>query len=77
MLAEGQGVVSVEITDVLEARDIEAHWNAVWRYLRTGDSSELWLLEGAGVGMPRFETDPKEIDAWVLTLAIRAAGSHE
>ena len=77
MLAEDEGLVWVEITDDLEAIDIESHWNAVWRYLRTRDRSAFWSLEGAGVGLYEFETDPDEIDFWVLTLAIRAASSHE
>lgn len=64
MLAEDEGVVWVEITDDLEATVIGCHWNAVFRYLRSGDSSDLWWLEGAAVGLHEFETDTEEIDFW-------------
>lgn len=62
-----EGVVWVDITDDLEASDIASHWHAVHLYLRRGDMSGLWRLQGAGVGLYWFETDPEEIDFWAAT----------
>jgi hypothetical protein len=67
VLAQDEGLVWVDITDDLEASDIGSHWNAVRLYLRTGDDSVLRPLEGAGVGLYWFETDPDAIDFWAAT----------
>jgi hypothetical protein len=66
MLSEGEGVVWVDITDQLEVNDINAHWHALRRFLRTGDRSGLEMLDGAGVGLHRFETDADEIAFWAF-----------
>jgi hypothetical protein len=59
-----EGVVWVDITDNLDAGDIGSHWHAIHAYLRTGETSGLRQLQGAGVGLYWFETDPEEIDFW-------------
>jgi hypothetical protein len=67
MLAQDEGLVWVDITDDLEATDIGSYWNAVRRYRRSGDDSDLWPFEGAGVGLYSFETDLDAIDFWAAT----------
>lgn len=76
MLAREEGAVWVDIIDHHEASDIASHWNAVWRYLKTRDRSALWRQEGAGVGLYEFETDPHEIDFWVLLTAIQSVAGE-
>ena len=76
MLAREEGVVWVDVIDYHQASDIGSHWNAVWRYLRTRDRSALSRLEGEGVGIYEFETDPGEIDFWVLLTAIQSVAGE-
>jgi hypothetical protein len=52
--------------NLFDALSKGSYWNGVRRYVRTGDESGLWPLEGAGVGLYRFETDPDEIDYWAI-----------
>jgi hypothetical protein len=66
MLAAGVGRVWVTPASAVEASDIGSYWNAVRRYTRTGDTSELWPFEGVFIGDFEFETDPDEIDVLAL-----------
>lgn len=61
------GVVWVDIIDTAEESDISMHWSAVHKYLESGDTEGLHLLEGVGIGMYWLETDPAEIEFWVET----------
>lgn len=56
------GVRDLEVYDEAERADVGSHWNAVRRYLGTGDTSDISEFSGASVAGIRLETDPDVID---------------
>jgi hypothetical protein len=66
MLVRGQGVVWVTPRNEEEASDIGSYWNAVRKYVYSGDDSALSQFEGLSAGSYESETDPDDIDFWAL-----------
>ena len=59
---QGAEIVAVDIPD---RSRIGSHWNAVQRFLTTGDSSPLEEFRGQEAGGVVLETDPRAIEeAW-------------
>jgi tRNA 2-selenouridine synthase SelU len=56
------GVVDVGVAGSRQASLISSYWNAVDRYLRTGDSSQLGGFAGRSVAGVEFEADLDVID---------------
>jgi hypothetical protein len=56
----------IDVTSYADASDIGSYWNAVRKYVRTGDDSGLWPHEGHIIGDSELLTDPDEIDFWAL-----------
>lgn len=50
-----------------EASTLGEYWNGVRHYLRTGDDSRLWGLEGEQVAGRTLLTDLDLIDHWART----------
>lgn len=63
----GNGVQWVDVATDAEASEIGSHWNAVRRYRRTGDDSDLWPFEGEQIAGHLPETDLDAIDFWAAT----------
>ena len=58
------GVIDTLVFDSGTASLIGNYWNAIRRYLWTGDMSELEKFEGESVNFHRLLTDPDLIDDW-------------
>jgi hypothetical protein len=60
------GIHWVEVTDDLDASDVGTYWNAVRKYLHTGDGSGIWALEGRAIEGVELLTDLDDVDFWAL-----------
>jgi hypothetical protein len=58
------GVIDTLVLDDGTASMIGSYWNAVRRYLWTGDTRPLEEFEGRSVNFHRLLTDPDRIDDW-------------
>lgn len=56
----------VDVTTDSHASDIGSYWNAVRKYVSTGDDSALWAFMGRVIAGHQLLTDPDEIDVWAL-----------
>jgi hypothetical protein len=57
-----QGTMSVSVVGSEDATVVAEHWNAVKRYLNTGDDSQLRRFQGVSIAEVELETDLDEID---------------
>ena len=64
IIARGIGPVYTDVRTEDEASVIGSYWNAVRRFVRTGDASDLGDFEGVRIGEYELETDPGEIEYW-------------
>jgi hypothetical protein len=67
ILARDEGVVWVTPETDADASEIGSYWNAVRRYRRTGDDSDLWPFESEQIAGHAWETDLDAIDFWAAT----------
>ena len=58
------GVIDTLVLDDATASLIGSYWNAVQRYLWTGDTHQLEGFEGKSINFRRLLTDPDLIDDW-------------
>ena len=57
-----QGLTTVTVRGSRQATVIAEHWNAIRRYVNSGDDSELRRFYGRTVGGVELESDPDVID---------------
>lgn len=60
----GKGLVWVAPTSDSDKSEIGSYWNAVKKYLTTGDDSDLASFEGRVIEGYELETDPEAIELW-------------
>jgi hypothetical protein len=58
------GIEFVEVSDPVERSLVGQFWNGVRKYLRTGDDSGLWGLDGETVAGRPLDTSLDAIDYW-------------
>ena len=64
LLAADGGRRDVDVRSSAQASRVAAHWNAVDRYLRTGDTSVLKPFRNRTVGGQQLATDPAALEAF-------------
>lgn len=64
VLAADGGRHDVDVRSSAQASRVAAHWNAVDRYLRTGDTTGLKPFRNRKVGGQLLATDPAALEAF-------------
>jgi soluble cytochrome b562 len=54
----------VDVESYSDASDIGTYWNAVRKFVNTGDDSGLWAFEGEFIGVDELLTDLDDIEYW-------------
>jgi len=64
VLSADGGRQDVDVRSSAQASRVAAHWNAVDRYLRTGDTTALKPFRNCKVGGQQLATDPDALEAF-------------
>jgi hypothetical protein len=59
-----EGVIDTVVLSDEVASRVGSYWNAVRRYLYTGDTEQLEALDDESINFHRLLTDPDRIDEW-------------